>query len=214
MHKAVISNEVEPGLVIDHLNRNRLDNRRQNLRITGPSDNSQNKSVSKNNTTGFMGVERKKGNSKWSARIHKDHVEYQLGTFDHPIIAAVAYNIKALELYDQPFLNSIDDEYIISVERAKEIVRENQSADNISKLAEAMDGMSVSEGSTSNKRRDTASRFKGVTKSCGKNRWNAEIGKDGQRFKLGTYSCRRGSCSRVQCKGYRTICESSIEHSY
>ena len=60
MHKVVISSTVAPGLVIDHINRNRLDNRRENLRVVTPSDNSQNRDVSKNNTTGYVGVERKK----------------------------------------------------------------------------------------------------------------------------------------------------------
>ena len=188
MHKIVVSATVAPGLVIDHINRNRLDNRRENLRVVTPSDNSQNRDVSKNNTTGYVGVERKKNNSKWLARISKEYVEYQLGSYDHPILAAVAYNVQALKLYNRPFLNSIYGEIVTDMQHARDILFKEKPIYDIQKVTESMDGMTLSEGSTSKKREGTASKYKGVTKSCGKNRWNVEIAKDGQRHKLGVYS--------------------------
>ena len=199
MHKAVLSTQVVPGLVIDHVNRNRLDNRRENLRAVTPSQNSQNRKSSKN-ITGYVGVERKKNNSKWSARIHKDYIEYRLGSFDHPILAAVAYNIEALKLYDLPYLNTINNEQVTCMMRANEIVLKDKSSQDISKIAEAAIGMTISEGSTSKKREGTASRFKGVTKSCGKNRWNAEIRKNGQRFKLGTFDTQEAAALAYNAK--------------
>ena len=200
MHKVVVSAAVAPGLVIDHINRNRLDNRRENLRVVTPSDNSQNRDVSKNNTTGYVGVERKKNNSRWSARISKEYIEYQLGSYDHPILAAVAYNIQALKLYDRPFMNSIYGEIVTDMQHAQDIVFKGKPTYDMRKVTESIDGMTLSEGSTSKKRDGTASKYKGVTKSCGKNRWNAEIAKDGQRHKLGVFSSEESAALAYNSK--------------
>lgn len=53
----------EPGEIVDHKNRNRLDNRRINLRICSPSDNSRNK-LSK-------GYSWDKSKSKWIVRYRR-----------------------------------------------------------------------------------------------------------------------------------------------
>lgn len=78
-HRNVIENE--KGLFIDHINRNRLDNRKCNLRVVSLHQNSLNKSVAKNNETGFIGV-RKRENGKYQARITLNRKTYNLGTFD------------------------------------------------------------------------------------------------------------------------------------
>lgn len=74
---------------IDHINHNRLDNRINNLRET--TQNSKNKSLYKNNTTGFSGVY-KKGN-KFAAQINGKKTFKYLGSFS---TAKEAYNAKQI----------------------------------------------------------------------------------------------------------------------
>lgn len=50
-----------PEGVVDHENRNTFDNRKQNLRVVTSQNNSINSSLSKNNTSGFIGVWEQKG---------------------------------------------------------------------------------------------------------------------------------------------------------
>lgn len=78
-HRNVI--ECKDGLFVDHINRNRLDNRRCNLRLVTPFQNSLNRNVSKNSESGYLGV-RKRENGKYQARITLDGKTYSLGSFD------------------------------------------------------------------------------------------------------------------------------------
>lgn len=88
-----------PGAVcVDHINRDKLDNRRQNLRACSLSENSRNSGISINNTSGFKGVTpTPKG--RWRARIWMDRKEIHIGTYDTPEAAQKAYDAKALELH-------------------------------------------------------------------------------------------------------------------
>ena len=54
---------------VDHINGNRLDNRKHNLRIVTPHQQSMNKGISKNNTSGIKGVYWNKVSKKWIAYI-------------------------------------------------------------------------------------------------------------------------------------------------
>lgn len=65
----------------DHSNRNPFDNRKSNLRDATTNDNSRNKSIQRNNTSGIIGVSFKKDVQKWRARIVVDNKEIYLGTF-------------------------------------------------------------------------------------------------------------------------------------
>lgn len=69
-----------PKLVVDHINGDPFDNRRVNLRICTNAQNSRNCKLSKNNTSGYVGV-RKESSGKWSAHIHPDRRNICLGTF-------------------------------------------------------------------------------------------------------------------------------------
>lgn len=67
--------------IVDHVNRNTLDNRISNLRIASHSQNNMNKSLQSNNTSGVTGVRFDKNRNKWVAKIKKDGKTIHLGYF-------------------------------------------------------------------------------------------------------------------------------------
>jgi hypothetical protein len=85
------------GYIIDHINRNKLDNRKSNLRFTDYSGNNHNHNKRKNGTSIYKGVTKRA--QKWYASVRKEHVKYYLGAYEEEVMAAIAYNIKAKELY-------------------------------------------------------------------------------------------------------------------
>jgi hypothetical protein len=105
LHRMLIA--INPGELVDHINRNRLDNRRSNLRHCTYSENSQNRrKIAKNTTSRYVGVTLKKG--RWKASIMKDAKTISLGCYGSESEAALAYNVKALQLYGKnAYLNVI-----------------------------------------------------------------------------------------------------------
>lgn len=96
---------------VDHINRDRKDNRLTNLRLCNRSFNSYNVSIAKNNTTGFKGVHFHKKNKKYVAYIGKKPREY-LGSFETSIEAAYAYNLAAKERFGEyAALNNLEGLY-------------------------------------------------------------------------------------------------------
>lgn len=94
--------------IIDHINRNRCDNRMKNLRYTNNSSNMQNKTKAKNKSSNYLGVSFCKKNELWRATISKDLIFYHIGYFKTEDEAAEAYNEKATELYgDNACINQI-----------------------------------------------------------------------------------------------------------
>lgn len=78
---------------VDHINGDGLDNRRANLRICTPSQNSMNRNKQSNNKSGYKGV-RKMGNG-WQAKIGVCRKVICIGTFSTPEAAAHAYDDAA-----------------------------------------------------------------------------------------------------------------------
>lgn len=72
---------------IDHINRNPMDNRKENLRYATAQENSRNKSVQKNNTSGHTGVYFNKASNKWQATIWIDGEPIYLGVYESKEIA-------------------------------------------------------------------------------------------------------------------------------
>ena len=85
---------------VDHINRDKLDNRKCNLREATSSQNKYNKIKHRDNTTGFKGVRRSYG--RFIAKITVDKKTIHLGTFNSKIVAAVAYN-RAAKKYHKEF---------------------------------------------------------------------------------------------------------------
>jgi hypothetical protein len=80
-----------PDGVIDHINRDKLDNRLANLRVVTISENRQNMSKYRSNTSGHKGVHWFKAVSKWQAQIKHEGRRHHLGLFHDIEDAAAAY---------------------------------------------------------------------------------------------------------------------------
>jgi len=95
--------------VMDHINRDTLDNRKQNLRICTYSQNNMNRKSSKNKINKFKGVFKNKGRGKkWTAAIRKNKKLFALGYFNSEIEGAKAYNKAAFRLFGKfALLNKI-----------------------------------------------------------------------------------------------------------
>lgn len=75
----------DPDIIIDHINRDPLDNRRINLRIATKSENSLNSKINKKNTSGYKGVSfHNIGNKPWRARIIRGLKRIELGLYKTP----------------------------------------------------------------------------------------------------------------------------------
>ena len=75
---------IPDGMVIDHINRNRSDNRIENLRVVSASGNARNRDMSSNNLSGFNGVHyrpTRQGKPRWSAQITVEGEIIRLGTY-------------------------------------------------------------------------------------------------------------------------------------
>ena len=87
LHRKILGLKRGDGKIVDHINRNRLDNRKQNLRIVTQSENTLNGSKRKNNTSGLIGINLAKRKSKttvwlsWRAYITVNNKQIHLGYF-------------------------------------------------------------------------------------------------------------------------------------
>ena len=71
------------GMIVDHINRNKLDNRKCNLRVCSKQQNNINKSKQSNNTSGYTGVYWNKRRCKWVAQIKVNSKKIHLGYFEN-----------------------------------------------------------------------------------------------------------------------------------
>lgn len=97
MHRLLLS--CPEGCEIDHINRDKLDNRRNNLRIVDRTTNSLNTNLRNTNTSGYKGVSWNKSARKYSARFQYRGTDYYLGLFKDPQKAHLAYQAKVTELH-------------------------------------------------------------------------------------------------------------------
>lgn len=87
---------------IDHINRNKSDNRWLNLREANNSQNQINRYVQKNNYSGIKGVRyREDTKNPWEARITKNKKLIRLGFFSTAEEASLAYKEAANKLFGE-----------------------------------------------------------------------------------------------------------------
>ena len=109
MHNLLL--DAKNGHWIDHINRNKLDNSKNNLRHATALQSIGNIGLASHNTSGYKGVSHMKGANKWRAYIKISRKQKSLGHFNSPEDAAMAYNRAAIDHFGQEFafLNPIGD---------------------------------------------------------------------------------------------------------
>lgn len=99
MHREIIG--TPDGMETDHINNNRLDNRRENLRICTHSQNRMNSSLQSNSTSGYKGVSYFKPAKLWKAELMLNNKHVLCKYFHSPEDAARAYNEAAKKYFGE-----------------------------------------------------------------------------------------------------------------
>jgi|LakMenEpi03Aug12_release.lakeMendotaPanAssembly.Ray.scaffolds.fasta_scaffold591655_1 hypothetical protein len=81
--------------VIDHLDKNGLNNQKENLRICTKSENNKHTSSHKNSSSQYLGVSYDKNRNKWSANLMNNGKRILFKRYNTEIEAAKAYDITA-----------------------------------------------------------------------------------------------------------------------
>lgn len=89
------------GVDVDHVNRVKLDNRKENLRLCTKSQNHANRPVRAGRTSTYRGVDYRKDKAKWRSRIEVNDKQRSLGHFDTEKQAALAYDKAAAALFGE-----------------------------------------------------------------------------------------------------------------
>jgi hypothetical protein len=89
LHRLIMDNPTNKE--VDHINRNKLDCRKSNLRLVTHSQNLLNRPANSNNTSGYKGVFFDKSRNKWKAMIKINYRSIFLGRFNTAKEASNAY---------------------------------------------------------------------------------------------------------------------------
>lgn len=88
-----------PGIEVDHVNGDKLDNRRSNLRLCSRAENNRNQSTARSNKIGLKGVSWHTASQSYVAQICVDRKKIHLGCFACPETAAAIYDLAARKFH-------------------------------------------------------------------------------------------------------------------
>ncbi len=108
MHRLILGVQ-NPKTYTDHINGDKLDNRRSNLRPCTSSDNPKNSELAVTNKSGYKGVSWYSPGKKWRVTISQNNKSRNLGYYTSKDEAALVYNKYAKQLYGKfARLNKLD----------------------------------------------------------------------------------------------------------
>lgn len=93
MHRLIFNLTDENNIEIDHKRHKNNDNRKSELRLVNRSQNSINRGIQSNNTSGITGVHWHKQANKWQARVKINQKSISLGLFSKKEDAIIARKI-------------------------------------------------------------------------------------------------------------------------
>jgi hypothetical protein len=99
MHRLIMG--ASGKALVDHVNGNGFDNRKENLRFCTTSQNLFNRGPNKNNPWGIKGIRYDKRRGRYFASICVNHKSHFLGYFDTPEKAGEAYALAAPKYHGQ-----------------------------------------------------------------------------------------------------------------
>jgi len=99
MHKEILN--IGPEKEVDHINHDRLDNRRANLRVCDHKQNARNMKRRERKTSQFIGVYWERARRKWHAQVKLNYRARFIGRFDSEEEAARAYDQAAVMLHGE-----------------------------------------------------------------------------------------------------------------
>lgn len=100
--------QAPPDREVDHIDGNRLNNQRNNLRLATSAENKCNRGPRKDCKSGFKGVSWHGQRKKWTARIKANGSYHHLGLFQDIKEAVLAYNDAARKYHGEfAFINRL-----------------------------------------------------------------------------------------------------------
>ena len=98
LHHLVLPSKYKEGLLVDHINRDTRDNRKENLRYVSRFESGINRGNMSDNKSGHKGVFYRKDKRRWVANISINGTRKQLGSFMTKK-EAIKARVKAEEKY-------------------------------------------------------------------------------------------------------------------
>lgn len=100
MHRFIMN--APKGVMVDHINGNKLDNRKENLRVCNNKENQRNRKTNKNKIySNYKGVRYDKRRNVYYVSVWIEQKPIHIGTFKNEIAAANCYNYHAKKLFGE-----------------------------------------------------------------------------------------------------------------
>lgn len=179
MHRIILG--ATHGQYVDHIDHDRLNNVRSNLRLCTQSQNQANRRLQKNSTTGYKGVVR--SGERWHARIWVQGKCIHLGYHDNDYAAALVYDQAARRYFGEYAALNYPDY--------------PPMPDSIQKLDDIVSKPPVTQPTTVvSDHSKRISRYRGVWWEHGQ--WRAAICRQGKRRHLGYFATEEAAAEAYQ----------------